>query len=350
MLTDAPAGYGNENFTLPHDIPVLTADQLAIAGPQPRVYTMDLLRALDRSPSPSRLGGKRARDSGEGAAPSPAPSGKRARPLRAAASELAPKSKSRAVSSGGGRAGSLARSEVSFSVEHMRSARRARKSTQASKQPPAPPPVKGRSLTLSQYLAHVKGGKKRKTPASARAQPSTGGRARVLKTPASARAKPSTGGRAREAKLGGARASSSAGGRAGPRSKARSGGGSGAGGSGAGGGYPAADEEYEDLRAKGILFRADFTNERFIQTVMYPREADKAVTKLLEDQQVDQGYTRETYVRAREWYQAVVAGLDRMIVLVEGMDFADQMESEEREREREERERCQLPVQAVVQV
>ena len=331
VLIDASAGYGFGGPLLPFGIPVLTPEQLAISGPQPRAYTMDLLLALDRSPSPSPARGKRPRDSGEGSASSPAPSGKRARVGRAAASEPAPKSKSRAVSSGGGRALSLADSGVSFSVAHMRSARRARKSTQGSKQPPAPPPVKGRSLTLSQYLAHVKGGKKRKTPASARAQPSTGGRAR-------------------EAKLGGARASSSAGGRAGPRSKARSGGGSGAGGSGAGGGYPAADEEYEDLRAKGILFRADFTNERFIQTVMYPREADKAVTKLLEDQQVDQGYTRETYVRAREWYQAVVAGLDRMIVLVEGMDFADQMESEEREREREERERCQLPVQAVVQV
>ena len=344
MLIDASAGYGFGGPLLPHEIPVLTPEQLAISGPQPRAYTMDLLCSLYRSPSPSPARGKRARDSGEGSASSPAPAGKRARIGRAAASEPAPpKSKSRAVSSGGGRAGSLADSGVSFSVEHMRSARRARKSTQGSKQPHAPTPIKGRSLTLSQYLADVKSkSKKRKTPASARAQPSTGGRARVLKTSASARAQPSTGGRARVLKVP-ARTSSSAGGSAGPRSKARSGG-----GSGSGGGYRAAEEEYEDLRGKGILFRADFTEQRFIQTVMDPHTLPKTVDELLREQQMDHGYTVETYVRAREWFEAMVAGVERMRVLVEGMDYADKVEREERE-ERE-RERRQLPLPAVVQV
>jgi hypothetical protein len=103
------------------------------------------------------------------------------------------------------------------------------------------------------------------------------------------------------------------------------------------------------LRGKGILFRADFTEERFIQTVMYPREVDKAVDKLLRDQQMDHDpYSVETLVRAREWFEAMVAGLERMRVLVEGMDYADKVEREERERE--ERERRQLPLPAVVQV
>ena len=73
MLIDASAGYGFGGPLLPHEIPVLTPEQLAISGPQPRVYTMDLLCSLYRSPSPSPARGKRARDSGEGSASSPAP-------------------------------------------------------------------------------------------------------------------------------------------------------------------------------------------------------------------------------------------------------------------------------------
>ena len=192
--------------------------------------------------------------------------------------------------------------DVSFSIEHMQAARRARKSKPAAEQA-----SRGRKLTPAQRLLGPKN-KKAKTPASARAQPSTGGRARVGK----------------KAKLDVVRA---AGGYGASRSKARSAAG-GSGGSGGGYGREQGPGEERDLRDMGILFRADFTEEQFVRLAMNPAGVRRSVDKIIDKQQLDRGYSRETLVKARSWFEEWVGGMDRLIMAVER---ADRMALEEPE-------------------
>ena len=179
------AGFGNNDFTLPHDIPRLLPEQLAIAGPQPDVYSADLVRPYDNewskrgrvwstgapedpyaSANPRRSK-KRARvsSSSSSSAGAPAASVKRAR------HSPAPAPVSRAVS----RLRARVVAAVPVSIAHMQAARRARKKSVARAVKSKPQSVQ---LSRSKQAQSNKQGA-RKCNTRAQAKPSSGGGARA---------------------------------------------------------------------------------------------------------------------------------------------------------------------------